>query len=95
MLSQSQIKRLIESHTDTKMTPDMINGSKNYYLFFQSENMDFESDLRSIEPYAPHWPVNKYVVGTSKLVYANIISDMIQSRGGHVSMIYGQAIPQS
>ncbi len=95
MLSQSQINRLVRSHIDTKLTPDLLNGSKNYYLFYQSENIDFESDLRSIEPYAPHWPVNENVVGTSKLVYANIISEMIKSRGGYVSMVYGQAIPQS
>ena len=94
MLSQSQIDRLVRSHNDTNMTPDLIQGTKQYYLFY-SDSPNLVADLQRIEPYAPHWPVNENVVGTSKLVYADIISDMIKSRGGYVSTIYGQTIPQS
>lgn len=92
MLSQRQIDRLVRTHLDTGASPELINGTKKYYLFYSSDDSDLVDDLKSIEPYAPHWPVNEGVLGTSKLVYARILGDLINDRGGSVNMIYGQSV---
>lgn len=92
MLTRSQIHRLVEQNNDIRVGPELMTGSKYYYLFYEGF-CELEDDLTNLLPYAPHWRVNKGLLCTSKLVYARIISDLVQSRGGSVNMVYGQTIP--
>jgi len=94
MLTRSQIQKLVEQNFDIRVGPGLMNGSKHYYLFYKVFG-EVEEDLANLIPYAPHWQVNEGVLCTSKLVYARIISDFIQSLGGSVNMVYGQAIPEN
>ncbi len=92
MLTRSQIQRLVEQHIDYGVGPGLIMGSKHYYLYYRGSD-ELEKDLGTLMPYAPHWRINDGVLCTSKLVYARIISDIIQSRGCSVNIIFGQTIP--
>ena len=93
MLTRSQIHKLVEQNSDYRVGPGLMNGSKHYYLFYKGF-CELEEDLANLLPYAPHWRVNAGVLSTSKLVYARIISDLVQSRGGSVVVIHGQTIPK-
>jgi len=92
MLTRSEIHKLIEEHKDYGAGPELINGSKNYYLFYKDSDK-LEDDLVNLMPYASHWRINDGVLCTSKLVYAEILSDHMRSRGCSVNIIFGQTIP--
>ena len=91
MIPEAEIKCLLDQYGDLDEV-SLLPSSKHYYVFVSETCPELFEDLHSLLPYAPHWEVGTQIIATSKLVYAQIIKDLVSSRYGSAWLVHGQLV---
>ena len=92
MLSDNEIQSLLEVNQSLGETGELLKSSKYYYILLSDVSPGLYEDLHQLLPYAPHWSLEERVIATSKLVYAQMIKDMVSAKHGSAIIVHGTLV---